>query len=268
MTKISSVILRHDNCHFVTSLDQLVSAQDLVTTQQRINRTNNIPVQWISEYTLPESMKSLFLIVSFSHTVQVLVLKIPGVSWEQLTSSKPYSWIPDFQVHGIRSWHCGTSAHKVGHQREQRKWNTVSNLIAHILCRGMIPSSSWSMDFCFCAEWEPHWAGVLRASASQWAKFSILHMHPKAEELPHTRAVECSEHSKPEANMLSGKAAAFKTWMEPLLLSKSQIFPTPTSWEQVQFPTSKVAMSPHGAQKRSVAPTVHKAILRGTSLLC
>lgn len=205
MTKISSVILRHENCHFVTSLDQLVSDQDLVTTQQRINRTNNIPVQWISEYTLPESMKSLFFIVSLSRTVQVLVLKIPGVSWEQLTSSKPYSWIPDFQVHGIRSWHCGTSAHKVEHQREQRKLNTVSNLTAHILCRDMIPSSSWSMDFCFCAEWEPHWAGVLRASASQWAKFSILHMHPKAEELPHTELLNAVSTASQKPTCHQGK---------------------------------------------------------------
>lgn len=122
--------------------------------------------------------------------------------------------------------------------------------------------------FLLCAEWESHWAGMLRASASQRAKFSILHMHPKAEELPCTRAVERSEHSKREVSMPPGKAAAFKTWMEPLLLSKSQLFPTPTSWEQVQFPTSKVAMSPHGAQKRSVPPTVPKAILRGTSLPC
>lgn len=81
-----------------------------------------------------------------------------------------------------------------------------------LLCRVRTPLSWGAQSLCFTM-----------------SKIFYSAHAPKSRGITTHRAVECSEHSKPEANMPPGKADAFKTWMEPLLLSKSQIFPTPTS---------------------------------------
>lgn len=125
---------------------QIVSDGDLVTTQQRINRTLTIYQYKGLVSILGQKTWKLSFCVSLTYCSGACSKETRSLV---RTVHVLQTLSPNFQVCD-RSWHCGTSAHKLGHRRERRKWNTVSNLTASILCRDTIPSTGWSMDFCFC----------------------------------------------------------------------------------------------------------------------